>query len=71
VLNTPGHYDELALFYPKAVVFKLHSKSALNHEEKFILVIVVVPYKWTLELDQLDLLTIQIPDDLRFPMVRE
>jgi hypothetical protein len=45
---------------------ELHAEPALHYEEQFVLVIVVVPDEWPLELDEFHLLALQLTDDLRF-----
>src|SRR5580700_12156788 len=63
--------QELALLDPYVTVLKFHAEPALDHEEQFVLDIVMVPDEWTGELDQLDLLTIQFPDHPRLEMIGE
>jgi len=50
---------------------KLHAEAALDDEEHFVLVVVVVPDERPLKLDQLDLLAVQLADDFRLPLLAE
>ena len=40
-------------------------------QEEFVLVLVPVPDEWALELDELHVVSVHFPDDLRVPMGRE
>jgi hypothetical protein len=71
VFDPTGHDQELALFQPFVAIPELHAKAALHHEEEFVLVVVFVPDELTQELDQLHLLAVQFPDDLRTPVFAE
>ena len=52
-------YDqELAFLQPNVAIPKLHPKTALQHQEKLILLAVVMPRERPLKLDQFDLLPV-------------
>src|SRR5262245_10772436 len=63
--------QELAFFKPDVPIPKLHTKPTFDDEEKFVLMVVMVPDERPLEFDQFHLLLIQLADDLRFPLVAE
>jgi hypothetical protein len=71
VFDAAGDDQELALLQPDLPIPKLHPKPAFDDEEKFVLVVVVVPDERPRELHQLDLLTVKFANDLRFPLLAE
>ena len=71
MFNATRHDQELACYQPDVPIPKLHAKPALDDEEEFVLVVVVVPDERPLELDQLHLLAVQLADNLRLPLVAE
>src|SRR5207248_2546684 len=71
VFDPARHDQELALFEPDVPIAELHAEPALDHQEKFFLLLVVVPDKRALELDQLHLLAVEVPNHLRTPGVAE
>ena len=64
-----GSHFEAPLF--SGLIAKLHAKFALYHQEEFVLVVVMVPHEFALELDQLDMLAVQFTDDSGAPMFME
>src|SRR5262245_40663722 len=71
MLDATGHDQELALLQPNVPVPELHAEAALDHEEKLVLVVVMVPDERTPELDQFDLLTVQFAHDPGLPLLGE
>src|SRR2546425_1464732 len=63
--------DELPLLDGYAPIPKLHREPALLDQKEFVLVLVPVPDERALELDELHVVSVHLPDDLRVPMGRE
>ena len=63
--------EEFALLDPDPPVAELHVEPPLDDQEKFVFLLVVVPLEGAAELDQLDLLAIEFPNDLGLPMIAE
>ena len=58
MLDAARHDQELAFLQPNVAIPKLHPKTALQHQEKLILLAVVMPRERPLKLDQFDLLPV-------------
>jgi hypothetical protein len=76
VLGSVRHDDELALRDQKCLfdargVAVSHVEFALQDEEHFVFPFVTMPNEVSLELDDFDVLTIELPYDLRTPMFVE
>src|SRR5262249_4966119 len=71
VFDATRHDQEFALFEPDVPILELHAEAALDDQEEFVLVVVVVPDERPLELDQLHLLAVQFTHDLRLPLLAE
>src|SRR5262245_3789913 len=71
MFDATGDDQEFALFEPDVPIPELHAEAALDHEEEFVLVVVVVPDERPLELHQLHLLAVQFTHDLRLPLLAE
>ncbi len=71
MLNAVRNNQKLAFFEPHVTVSKFHSESTLHDQEKFIFGIVMMPDKWASEFDQLDLLTVEVPDHPRREVIGE
>jgi hypothetical protein len=71
VFDAARHDQKFAFFQPHLPIAKFHAEPPLDHEEEFILVVMMMPYKRSLELDQLHVLAIQFPSDLGAPMLAE
>src|SRR6476659_2592272 len=52
-------------------ITQLHPESTAMHEEHLVFVVVMMPYELADELHDLDVLTVQLADDLRRPVIRE
>src|SRR5688572_31951033 len=68
MLDPSRHDEELAFLDRHVPIAELHREAALHDEKQFILMLVVVPHEFALELHQLHVLTVQLSDDLRAPM---
>ena len=68
MFNAARNYDELAGINRDNAIAKFDAKSAMNAQEQLIFKIVMMPDKLPLELDQLDLLSVQLADNLWSPM---
>src|SRR5262249_28652347 len=51
VLDATRHDQELAFLQPDVAIAELHAKPPLDHQEKLVLVVVMVPHEGSLELD--------------------
>lgn len=63
--------EKLAGLQLDVAITKLHFKTAGDHKEKLILGFVSMPDELAVELDQLDLLTVQFTHDPGIPMIRK
>ena len=61
--------DELALFERDGLVTELDSEPPLYPEKHLIFMVVVMPYELTLELNQLDQLSIEFACNVRLPVL--
>ena len=71
VFDATGNNQNLSLFEPDMPIPELHAKPAFDDEEKFVLVVMVVPDKLTEYFGQLHVLAVEFADDLRLPLVAE
>src|SRR5882724_11024172 len=71
MLGVARNDDELPLLDGYAPIPKLHREPALLDQKEFVLVLVPVPDERALELDELHVVSVHLPDDLRVPMGRE
>jgi hypothetical protein len=76
VLHSTRHDDELALIQVKRrldarSVSVIHAEIAVQHQEQFILSLMVMPNELALKLYKLDVLAIELADDFRTPMFFE
>ena len=71
VLNTSRNNQELTFLKLDTTIAKLHAEAPLDHQKQLILQVVVMPNKLTLKLDELDVLTIQLADNLGIPVFVE
>src|ERR1035441_3820129 len=65
MLYSARHYDKLALFDPFMAVAKIHAEAALHHQKHFVLVLMTVKYELAVELDELNLLSVEFGGDAR------
>jgi len=71
MLDAPGHDQKLPFLQPYVAVTELHAEAPVDHQEKFIFVVMLMPDKLALEFYQLDMLPVQLTHDLRAPVVVE
>lgn len=71
VFNATGNNQDLALFKPNMAIPELHAETALHDQERFVLVVVLVPDELPQEFGQFDLLAVQFANDPRAPMIAE
>src|SRR5262245_2910265 len=69
MLHSARHDQEFTLFEPDHAIAEVHPKASLDHEEEFVFVLMVVPDELPLELHEPDLLTVQLTNDPRIPVV--
>src|ERR1700730_19177850 len=70
MLHPSRHDQELALLDPFVPVAKLHAEAALDHQEHFIFIRMMVKHELTEDFVQLDMLPIQFSYDIRLPVFR-
>ena len=71
MFNATGDDQQLPFFQPNLPGTKIHPETSLHDQEQLVLIFMVMPHELTLELDQLDLLTIQFANDPGIPVVVE
>jgi hypothetical protein len=71
MLDAARHDDEFAFLDDGFAIAKLHPQGAFDDQEEFILIFVMMPDKFSLELDSFDVAVVYFPDDARFPMIGE
>jgi hypothetical protein len=71
VLNTAGDDEELAGMELYTLVPELHHEAAAVDEEELVFMLVKVPVKGTLKLDELELLAVEVSSDAGRPVLRE
>ena len=69
VFDAARNDQELAFLEPDLPVAEIHPESSLHHQEHLVLVLMVVPDEFSLELDEFDKLAVELADDLRAPMI--
>ena len=63
VLGSAGDDDEFSGFDPFVVVAEFHAETALDDEEHFVFVVVMVEDEGAVEFDEFDLLSVQFGGD--------
>src|SRR6266404_9189251 len=71
MLDAPGDGDELAFTHDGFMVAEFHAQGAFDHQKQFILRVMMMPDKFTLELDGLHGAIIDFADDPRIAVVGE
>lgn len=71
VLHPLGHHDDFSRSNGHFAVAEFHDHAAPDHMEQFVLVIVGVPQKFTLDLGEFHILTIELGDDFWGPLFVE
>src|SRR5579872_2021482 len=68
MLNPAGHDDKFAFFHPLVgTVFKLHPEASFDDQKEFILLVMVVEDKFTLDLVELHHLPVEFGGNVRLP----
>src|ERR1700730_4980657 len=70
MLHTSRHDKELALLDPFVPVAKLHAEAALDHQEHFIFIRMMMKHELPEDFVQLDMLPVQFSYDIRLPVFR-
>src|SRR5215469_3110267 len=69
MLDASRHDNELALLHPFGrLVAELHTKTALDYEKEFVLMIMMMKHELAFDLIQLDLLPIQVGGNVGLPV---
>jgi hypothetical protein len=71
MFNASWHNEKLASTQFNFTIAKLHSELSLPYQKQLVLLVMVMPNKLTLELDELDFLTVKFGYHLRPPMLAE
>lgn len=69
VFHAAGNNEELAGFEADHLVSKMNLEGTLQNEEQLVLVFMPMPDEFTLELYKLDVLTVELTDNSRNPML--
>jgi hypothetical protein len=69
VLYSTRHHDKLAGFDPFMMVEKIHAEAAFDDQKHFVFVLVMVKDKLAVQLNQLDLLSVELGGDARVVVV--
>ena len=67
MFHAARHDDELAWVHNFFVIPEFHPQLALDHQEHFILVVVVMPHEFTNELNSLDVAIVHFTQNFRTP----
>ena len=71
VLNATGNNEQLSRLQLKHLVSQVNFEASLDHPEKFIFLFVEVPFEFSQQLGDLNLLTVQFGNDLGRPIFRK
>src|SRR5688572_6474626 len=71
VLDAAGHDQEFPFLQPDVAVPELHAETALHDHEELVLMLVVMPDEFALELRELHMLAVELADDLGAPVIGE
>jgi len=71
MLDATGDDEEFSLREGYGAVAKLHLEGAMEDQEHLVLGVVLLPDEFTLELDEVDVLAVQLADDPGSPVVEE
>ncbi len=71
VLDAAGHNEELPRADRHVAIAQLHGESPLDDEEELVLVRMEVPVELAEQLGDLHVLTVELPNDARVPVVGE
>src|SRR6266568_2137820 len=68
LLDSPGHDNHFSFRELDVAVAELDPHPPLHDEKQLVLLLVLVPHEFPLELDELDGAVVDLADDLRAPM---
>ena len=71
VVDSAGHYYEVAFGERDGSVAELHAEAAANDEEELVFGGVIVPDEFALELNELDVLAVEFANDAGIPVIGE
>jgi len=71
VLDAFWHHEELSLLQIDVSVTELDGQFPFRYEKQLIFVLMMMPSKLSLQLGELDVVVIELPCDLRRPVVSE
>ncbi|MCY1383164.1 hypothetical protein D9M69_712610 [compost metagenome] len=71
MLYASRHDQEFVFFQFYSLVAKFHLELAADNHKHLVFVIVLVPDKFSLKLDQLDVLSVQLSDNSWIPIIVE
>jgi len=71
VFNSARHDDELALADDRLTVAEFHAQRTFCYQKQLILVFVMVPDKFSRELDGFEVTVVHFTYDARIPMIRK
>ena len=69
MLHAARHDHELTFPHHRLVVPEFHAQSPVHHQEQFVLVVVVVPHEFALQLDHFHLTVVYVPDYARITII--
>jgi hypothetical protein len=68
VLNALGHYKYFAWTEPNSTVSQLNSDMSNENQKEIVSIVMLVPNKLTLDLDDHEVVTFEAADDVRLPI---
>ena len=69
MLDSARDNDELAFFELNGLVSKFDAEASLHHQEHFVFILVVMPYKFTFQLVEFYQLSIQFTRNVGLPIL--
>ncbi len=71
MFDAPRHDEDFSLVQRHTAVPELHPHASLPDEKQLVLIVMMMPDEFPLELHELDLLAVEACHDLRAPMLGE
>jgi len=65
------YYEQIAFLQDQVVVLELNAQLPLEHQQKFVFGLVMVPIEFAFDLGQFDRLIVQVPNQLGLPVLVE
>jgi hypothetical protein len=69
MFHTARYHDKLALFNPFVAVAKVHAEAAFDYEEHLVFVLMMMKYEGAVQLDELDVLSVELGGDARLVVI--